>query len=231
MAASDPKDPTLAVLRTNDATLKELDYSKWYSAASDEAIEKAKKGLEGKHHKVTVVKNSHEAVDALKSLIPKGEDVYTAHSTTLNQIGLVDYLKSQSDNPYWNVKIYSEADYVKAGEIRRQAVSATNYVSSVNAVGQDGSLVVSDASGSRVGGFSFAGKRIIVVVGSNKIVADHAEAQKRTHEFSLPTESARARVAYGVPGSAVNYSLSINSGSAWAPGRIHVIIVKEVLGF
>jgi hypothetical protein len=51
--------------------------------------------------------------------------------------------------------------------------------------------IISDLTGSRVGGVAYAGKKVVIVVGSNKIVKNVEEGQKRTKEFSLPTESAR----------------------------------------
>jgi len=231
MAASDPKDPVLSVLRTNDAALATVDFAKWYVPASDDAIAETKKHLEAKKHKVSVVHDAAEALALLKTLV-KGEETFAAHSTTLNEIGFTDYAKTQSGEfTSLNSKIVAETDWAKVGELRRQAMGATNYLTSANAVGHDGSITIVDASGTRVGGVSYAAKKVIIVVGSNKIVKDVHEGYKRVHEFSLPTESARARVAYGVPGSAVNFQTTIHSGSPYGADRIHVVIIKQVLGF
>jgi len=230
MAASDPKDPVLSVLRTNDPLLKDILFDKWYVAASDEAVENTKKGLEAAGLKASVVHNAKEALELLKTLV-KGTDTFAAHSTTLNEIGFTDYAKNQTDFPSHNTKILTETDYSKSADLRRQGMSATNFITSANAVGQDGSITITDASGSRTGGITYAAKNVFVVIGSNKIVKDKAEAQKRTYEFSLPIESARARVAYGTPGSAIKYEVVVHGGSAWRPGGIHVIIIKQVLGF
>ncbi|KAG0241078.1 hypothetical protein BG011_003583, partial [Mortierella polycephala] len=82
-----------------------------------------------------------------------------------------------------------------------------------------------------VGGVAFGAKNVIVLVGSNKIVKDEEEAFKRSHEFVLPAESARARDDYGVPGSALlNYEV-IKAVSPFSPNRIQVVLVKEALGF
>ncbi|KAG0230154.1 hypothetical protein BGW41_002576, partial [Actinomortierella wolfii] len=63
------------------------------------------------------------------------------------------------------------------------------------------------------------------------IVKDIVEAKKRTEEFALPAESARARDAYGVPGSALVHYEVIHSANPFNPGRIQVILVNEALGF
>lgn len=91
---------------------------------------------------------------------------------------------------------------------------------------EDGKLVHADLSGSKVGGVAFGAGNVIVLVGSNKIVKDEAEAYKRTHEFALAAESARARDAYGVPASAVvNYEV-IRQANPFNPGRIQVVNYK-----
>lgn len=64
-----------------------------------------------------------------------------------------------------------------------------------------------DATGSRVGPFSFSADNVVIVIGSNKITPTQAEAVARAKNYQLPMESARARVAYaamGVQGSAIN---------------------------
>lgn len=76
--------------------------------------------------------------------------------------------------------------------MRRQGLGADVFITSVSALTKEGELYAVDLTGTRTGGFLGA-KNLIVVVGSNKIVADHAEAVKRTREFCLPVESARVR--------------------------------------
>ncbi|KAF9197814.1 hypothetical protein BGZ49_001592, partial [Haplosporangium sp. Z 27] len=123
-------------------------------------------------------------------------------------------------------------DYAKQGELRRTIGSTVDYyLTSVSAVTETGALAHADLSGSKVGGVAFGAANVIVLVGSNKIVKDEAEAHKRTHEFALAAESARARDAYGVPASAVvNYEV-IRKANPFNPNRIQVVLVKEALGF
>lgn len=73
---------------------------------------------------------------------------------------------------------------------------------------------------------------VIVIAGSNKLVPTEADALTRTEQFALPMESARVRIAYKVPASAINNLLVIRGNNPWGkPGRIHIILIKEVLGF
>lgn len=91
--------------------------------------------------------------------------------------------------------------------------------------------VVTDLTGTRVAPFLSAGN-VIVIIGSNKIVKDGDDAIKRTNEFCWPLESARARIAYKVPGSFTSNTLHVKGANPFAPApTIHFIIVKETLGY
>lgn len=69
---------------------------------------------------------------------------------------------------------------------------------------------------------------MILVIGGQKIVADLETGFRPIHEYCLPLEDARARLAYGVP-SGVNNILIINR--VLTPGRVTAILVRERLGF
>jgi hypothetical protein len=221
-------------LYKSDPTLKDLPFH-YSKPASHEAVEKTKKALEAKSHKVTVVNNKHEALEAIKKIIPKGASVMNAGSTTLQEIGFVDYLKTQTEWDNLHGKILAEPDHVKQAELRRQALLADYYLSSVSGLTEDGEFTACDLTGTRVGAFIQAAGHVLLVVGSNKIVKDLQEANNRQEHYCLPLESARARIAYaamGVKGSSINNAVAIRGPNPWGtPGRYHVIIVQESLGF
>jgi CheY-like chemotaxis protein len=218
-------------LRSSDPLLKDADFAKFYQKASDEQIEATKKALEGKQYKVKVVHNKHEALEAVKSFLGKGESVYSAGSTTLHEIGYTNFIKDSKDYHNVNAEVLAEKDMAKSSEIRRlKGMTADNFLSSVCAITEDGSFTVCDLTATRTAGFLSA-KKVVIVVGSNKLVKTHEDAAKRTNEFSWQLESARSRVVYKVPGSFIGSSLTINGGNPYAPGKYHFVIVKDLLGF
>jgi hypothetical protein len=83
-------------------------------------------------------------------------------------------------------------------------------------------------SGSQLGPYASGAGRVILVVGTQKIVSDLEEALRRVNEYAFPLEDARAQAAYGIR-SAVNKVLVINREVN--PGRTTVVLVDEVLGF
>jgi len=215
-----------------DAKLKDLPVAKFGKAASDESIEKARKGLIEKGHAAVVVGSKQEALEHVKKLIPKGASVMNAGSMTLNEIGFMDYLKGQSDWVNLHGQMLAEPDQAKAAELRRKSMEADYFLSSVTAITEQGDLTVCDLTGSRTGAFSFSAGHVVVIAGSQKIVPSYDEAVKRTYDYCLPLESVRAHLVYGVPGSAVNNFVAIRGSNPWGmKGRVHVVIVKETTGY
>ena len=177
---------------------------------------------------VILVDNRNDALEKVKSLIPKNSEVYNGSSTTLHEIGFVDYLDNNEHG--WNnlhEKILKEKDQAKQTELRRKNVTAEYFLGSVNAIAKTGELVSCDASGSRVTAYPFAAKNLILVSGINKITSSLLNAIKRVREYAYPLEDERAKKAYG-------FSSTIGK---WViiereifKDRTTLILVKEKLG-
>lgn len=87
---------TFAALAKSDAQLAPLVNHKYTKVVSAERVEAAKAGLEKSGFKVHLVNSRGEAFETIKSLIPAGASVNNAHSTTLEEIGFVTYLKGET---------------------------------------------------------------------------------------------------------------------------------------
>ncbi|KAI1318442.1 hypothetical protein EDD11_006526 [Mortierella claussenii] len=223
---------TFAALVKSDAQLASFADHIYSKAVNEERVAAAQTGLEASGFKVHLVATRAEAFETLKSLIPAGASVNNAHSTSLEEIGFVTYLKGETEWNNVHAKILTETDLAKQAELRRTIGSTVDYyLTSMSAVTETGALVHGDLSGSKVGGVAFGAANVIVLVGSNKIVKNEEEAYKRTHEFAWAAESARARDAYGVPGSAVVHYEVIKKANPFNPNRIQVVLVKEALGY
>ncbi|KAI7827113.1 hypothetical protein BC939DRAFT_491491 [Gamsiella multidivaricata] len=223
---------TAAELIKNDNQVTGLSSSHYTKPASAARVNAAKAALEANGFKVYVVNSRLDAFEALKNLIPAGASINNAHSTTLEEIGFITYIKGQT--PWKNVhgEIIAEKDPAKQAELRRTIGSTVDYyLTSVASVTEDGHLAHGDLSGSKVGGVAFGAANVIVIAGSNKIVKDEQEAWKRQHEFALPLESARVRIAYGLPASGVTHYEVIRKASPFNANRIQVILVNEALGY
>ncbi|KAF9398673.1 hypothetical protein BGX21_007435 [Mortierella sp. AD011] len=222
---------TFAALAETDEQLSKLKGGEYSKAVSAERFNTAKVGLEAKGFKVTVAENKDDAFEKLKSLIPAGASINLAHSTTLEEIGFVNYLMGET--PYDNVRgtILAETDREKQAELRRTIGTTVDYfLTSMGAVTENGEMAHGDLTGTKVGGVAFGAKNVIVVVGSNKIVKDEAEAYKRITEWCFPFAGAYSREVLKVPGtSLVNYQV-LRQANPYAPDRIKVLLINEALG-
>lgn len=182
-----------------------------------------------RNFEVEIVSTKKEALEAIKNSLPNGAEVMTGSSTSLKEIGLMDYLSSKESKVISiQEKINQENDESKRQDMRRKAVTADYFVASVNAITEDGILVAVDATGSRVGAMPFAAKKLIIVVGAQKVTKNVEEAMKRIREYVFPQENQRAMVAYGM-GSMFGKWIILEREAF--PARVKVILVEEALGF
>jgi hypothetical protein len=130
-------------------------------------------------------------------------------------------------------------------ERRRQGMSADVMLASCNAVTLDGRLVNLDGTGNRVAAMIFGPKKVILVVGMNKVVSDLDAAMDRVRDFAAPMNNLRlnaANPAHEPPCTADGRCHRCQSAhkicNAWSiiegqrvEGRIHVVLVGEDLGY
>jgi hypothetical protein len=110
----------------------------------------------------------------------------------------------------------------------RKLISAPDFMlGSVSAVTEDGILVAASATASQLGPYAAGAGKLILVVGSQKIVPDLGAALLRIREYVLPWEDAQVRPV--VPtGSFIGKTLIIER--EWIAGRIEVILVQQPVG-
>jgi len=97
----------------------------------------------------------------------------------------------------------------------------------VHAVTRDGTLVIASASGSQLASYAWGAANVIFVVGAQKLVPTPEAARERVYSHSLVLEDARAVVAYGQH-SSVGKILEIHSE---LPGRIHIVLIRQAVGY
>jgi hypothetical protein len=100
-------------------------------------------------------------------------------------------------------------------------------LASASAVTESGELVLASGSGSQLGAVAFGASFVIFVVGAQKLVRDLDEGLRRVEEHCLPLESECTLRVYGRE-SGVCKLLVLNKE---VPGRIHVVLVREALGY
>jgi len=195
-----------------------------------------------------------EALSMVMEMIPPGVTVGTADSMTLLQVGVLSALKKRGRNEIFNpFERDPEGNRVFQGEqkeeLKRKAFFSDVFVIGTNAVTLDGKLVNTDAGGTRVAAMIFGPKKVIIVVGANKIVKDVEEALRRIREVAAPQNVIRIATkhhsaehlelpcaASGIcsdcnhPRRICRYTTIIEGVSSEHKGRIHVLLVGERLG-
>ena len=199
--------------------------------ASDVSINTTLDGLAKRNIEGMVVSSKVEAMEKIKELIPAGGSVMNGSSTTLEQIGFVDYLKNGKHG--WNnlhEDIVAEKDPAKQGMLRKQAVLSDYYLGSVHALAETGEFVIASNTGSQLPHVVFTSPNLIFVVGAQKIVPTLMDALKRLEEYVIPLEDIRSRKAYGV-GTNPNKVVIFKGENPMIGRKVRLIVVKEVLGF
>lgn len=206
-----------------------VDVERWSRMPSEEKIASTVSAIEGRGINVSRVESGEAALNKIKEIIPSGAEVMNGSSTTLIEIGFVEFLSSgqHSWRDYHRV-VTSENDADKRNDLRRKAVLSEYFLSGVNAIAMTGELVSCDATGSRVGAWPFAAKYLILVAGVNKIVPTLQDALQRIREYAYPLEDARSKKVYGTPS---RIGKCIILASEPQGGRITLILVDDRLGY
>ncbi|MFB6174392.1 MAG: lactate utilization protein [Candidatus Nanohalobium sp.] len=216
--------------KTKQDFIGELDIEteKYDSRPSQEKLEETVRNLENNNFDVKVVEDREEALEAVKDEIEDEASVMTGHSTTLEEIGFIDYLNT-GGHSWKNLygKVFSIDDDEERNRQRRKAQASDYFLGSLNAIASTGELVAADRSGSRVGAYPFAAENLVLVSGTNKITEDLEAARERLWKYAYRLENERAKAEYGAE-SAVAKELTFRQDS---PGRTTLILVKETLGF
>jgi hypothetical protein len=191
-------------------------------------VERTSAALEANGFTVLHAADAAEAKRIVLGLIPAGAQVHHGASQTLEVTGITEAIEHSGRYEPLRPRIFSMDRATQADEIRRLTAAPDVMLGSVHAVTESGSLLAASMGGSQLGPYASGAGRVILVVGTQKIVSDLEDGLRRINEYAFPLEDARAQAAYGIH-SAVNKVLIINGEIA--PGRITVVFVDEALGF
>lgn len=133
-------------------------------------VKETLKNLESNGFNAAYVNDKAELMSLIATLVPEGTTTSTGGSMTLQETGIIDYLKE---------KTAYTAD-------RKEAYGVQCYLASANAVTMHGELYEVDGRGNRVSAMLFGPEKVIVVAGINKIVNDLRSAVERVKMLAAP---------------------------------------------
>ncbi|HYD93228.1 MAG TPA: lactate utilization protein [Candidatus Paceibacterota bacterium] len=199
--------------------------------ANAESIKKTEEALKANGFEPIHVKSKEAALEKVKELIPAGASVMNGASKTLQEIGLIEYLKS-GEHPWNNLQdpILAEPDQARQAQMRREAVVSDFYLGSVHALTETGELTVASNTGSQLPHLVFTSPNLVLVVGANKIVPTLKDAFVRLDKQVLPLENERIQGLYGIDTTWAK-TVILHKENTMLGRKVYVVIVDEQLGF
>lgn len=151
--------------------------------------EKLVGNLKQRHYEAFFCPTAQEAVEKITGMIPEGSSVTWGGSMTIRDMGLTKALHNKEGLDIWDRDLAPSRE--EAQEIYRRTFYADYYLSSVNAMSEDGEIVNIDGNGNRVAAITFGPKRVILVVGINKVAQNLDAAISRARSLAAPVNMMR----------------------------------------
>lgn len=161
----------------------------WQHWFQEKQVERTINALKKNNFEAVFVPDSKSACEEVMKQIPDGTAVGVGGSITLTQIGLLDGLGNRNVRLIWPMRQGKTPEEIR--DLIRKSFSSDVFLSSTNAVTEDGKLFNVDASGNRVGAMFIGPKKTIIVCGVNKIVKDMEAAEKKVKEWTAPQNAKR----------------------------------------
>ena len=201
---------------------------------NEKLAQKVIKGLNSRNMSGYYASSAEEARKIALELIPEGSVVTMGGGMSVHEIGLVDALKSGK----YEFMDRDEAEDKRAAMLA--AYDADFFLSSCNAVTEDGILVNIDGNSNRVSAIAQGPKKVLFIVGMNKVCDDVDGAIKRARNVAAPINA--QRFGLDTPCSKTGSCMNCKSPDTICcqflitrfsrhADRIHVILVNDSLGF
>ena len=206
---------------------------------NEKVARKIIKNLEKRRMAGSYTATADLARDEILEMIPPGATVFRCGSMSAVGMGLWDSIAALPEvamiDPY-----RPELSPEEAMQLRRRGLTADVMIASTNAITLDGRLVNLDGMGNRVAAMAFGPKKVILVVGMNKVAPDLESAVARVKHYAAPVNNIR----YGLKNPCVETGLCSDCKTPqricnmWSTieghmikDRIHVKLVGENLGY
>lgn len=206
-------------------------------AANKLKIDTAIKNMEKRGIQGHYCETKEEACEMILSMIQDKSAVSWGGSATINALGVKEKL---AERDVVIIDPYGTTDPAESSERRRQGLLSDYYLMSTNAVSIDGELVNIDATSNRVAALCFGPKKVIVVVGANKLAHRLEDAMERAKFYAAVPNNVRLKrntpcTITGVCSDCLSKDCIccniVTTRYCSTPGRIQVIFVNENLGF
>jgi len=196
--------------------------------------QKVIKGLKSRNMTGYYAGSREEALETALKLIPEGSSVTMGGAMSAHEIGLVDALKNG------NYRFIDRDAYEDKRAAMLAAYDADVFLASANAITEDGVMINIDGNANRVSAMAQGPKKLVLIVGMNKVCSDVDGAMKRARNVAAPINAQR----FGLSTPCTQTGACMNCKSpdticcqilitrySRHADRIHVILVNDNLGF
>ena len=192
------------------------------------------KGLKSRNMNGYYASSREEALRIALELIPEGSSVTMGGAMSAHEVGLVDALKNG------NYHFIDRDAYEDKRAAMLAAYDADVCLSSANAITSDGVMVNIDGNSNRVSAIAQGPKKVVFIVGMNKVCGDVDGAIKRARNVAAPINA--QRFGLSTPCSKTGACMNCKSPDTICcqilitrysrhTDRIHVILVNDNRGF
>lgn len=188
-------------------------------------IKIVKEKLEQKGYIVHYFDDSKDINKFVLSIIKKGTLAMSGGSVTLDNLKIREFL-NQNGVPflYSNIKIDESID--------TYSIEEKCFISSVNALCLDGTMVSTDAYCNRIRKMLSMDRKIIYIIGKNKITNNISEAFERIFNYVTPKNIERLNnLGRNIKNSEEIIKASVVLHSPLSGVETHVILVNEEMGY
>ena len=196
--------------------------------------QKVIKGLESRNMTGYWTESKRDALEQALALIPEGSSVTMGGAMSAHEIGLVDALKKG------NYNFIDRDAYEDKRAAMLAAYDADVFLASANAITEDGILVNIDGNSNRVSAIAQGPRKVVFIVGMNKVCPDPDAAMKRARNVAAPINA--QRFGLNTPCAKTGACMDCKSPDTICcqflitrfsrhKDRIHVILVNGNLGF
>jgi len=147
------------------------------------------KNLQRRHIEGYYCPTAEEAVKKVSELIADGSSVTWGGTMTVRDLGIPEVLKSRGTLQVLDRDLVTTAE--EKQDMYLRAFSADVYLSSANAISEDGVIVNIDGNGNRVAAITWGPKKVIFVIGMNKVAQTVEAALARARSTASPINAAR----------------------------------------
>ncbi len=147
------------------------------------------KNLKRRHMEAFYCPTAEEAVNKVMELIDDGSSVTWGGTMTVRDLGIPEALKGRGTLEVLDRDLVETAE--EKLEMYQRAFTADVYLTSANAISEDGVIVNVDGNGNRVAAITWGPKKVIFVIGLNKVAQTVEAALARARSTASPTNAQR----------------------------------------